>query len=220
MLKLTISQLRSLVLGALMMGGFLALSLIARLTAGGEGDSHTSGYALGLMVAYMVLIPFVVMLTSGSFGVRLALSMGAARRDLTGQVSVMNAVFCALLLAAMALVEEALRIWSGAPALPAAAWAGMLGVGLVGGAMGAAAGVMALRYPVRVVVLTVLGVCAVGVVLIIYVVAGFMLNFGPMALLLQAGTAAVYGAAFAVLAALWAIFTAAMHRLVKTAVVS
>ena len=62
--------------------------------------------------------------------------------------------------------------------------------------------------------------CAVGVVLIIYVVAGFILNFGPMALLLRAGTAAVWAAGFALLAVLWGIFTAVVHRLVKMTVVS
>ena len=220
MLKLTVSQLRSLILGALMMGGCLLFTLGVRLMSHGESDSFLSGYALGVMVAYMVLIPFVMMLTNGSFGVRLALSMGAVRRDLTGQLAVMNAVFCAMLLAVLAVVEEVLRLWNGGEPIPAVAWAGMLGLGLVCGAVGEAAGVLGLRCPVRVVVLAVLGVCAVGVVLIIYVVAGFILNFGPMALLLRAGTAAVWAAGFALLVVLWGIFTAVVHRLVKMTVVS
>lgn len=220
MLKMTVSQLRSLFLGALLMGGCLLFTLGVRMVSSDAGDRVLPGYALGLIVAYMVLIPFVVMLTSGSFGVRLALSMSAARRDITGQLSVMNAVFCAMMLAVLAVVEEALRLWSGAVPLPAVAWAAILGLGLVCGAVGEVAGVLGLRYPVRVVVLAVLGVCAVGVVLIAYVVAGFVLDFGPMSFLLRAGTAAVWAAGFALLAVLWGVFTAVVHRLVKMTVVS
>ena len=81
-------------------------------------------------------------------------------------------------------------------------------VGFILGAVGAVVSITAIVFS------------AVGVVLIIYVVAGFILNFGPMALLLRAGTAAVWAAGFALLAVLWGIFTAVVHRLVKMTVVS